>query len=413
MEDFTMGKKTEAMEKNTVHKSTMQKFNNTSDTLEIWWDSSPLVFESWKKARIKAKPVEERQAEEDLLDTYYISDRPKEQLFRGVTTNPPLSGAVVKDDPGFWREWAIEQKRKNPKAGDHELWWTTYKEIVKRGAEKYLGVFRESGFKHGYISGQVDPRDYQNEEAMTEQALELAGLVSNVMIKIPGTEQGVRILKFLTSRGIATNCTLAFTMPQFAAVAQAVKEGLEIAKKQGINLTHWRSVITHMSARFEELGDLDAEAERAGIELTEADKRWSSIAIFKKALQYMEEKGYPSKMLICSLRPGPTVNGKKELWHLEKLAGAHAVFTCPPKFITQADEYDAAEFDPDAWKEPVPEEVLDKLSTLKFFREGYDPKGMEPPQFNTHSCTVATAKSFSKATDEMERFVLESLMKFA
>jgi transaldolase len=169
--------------------------------------------------------LEEREAEEELLDTYYISDKPMEQLFKGVTTNPPLSGAVVKDDPGFWREWVIEQKRRNPKATDHELWWATYKEIVKRGAEKYLGVFRESGFKYGYISGQVDPRDYENEEAMTKQALELSELASNVMIKIPGTEQGVRILKFLTSRGIATNCILAFTMPQFAAVAQAMKEG--------------------------------------------------------------------------------------------------------------------------------------------------------------------------------------------
>jgi transaldolase len=404
--------KTAAIEKGISQKSTMQMLNETSDTLEIWWDSSPLVFESWKKARIKAKPLEERQAEEDLLDTYYISDRPMEQLFKGVTTNPPLSGAVVKDDPGFWREWVIEQKRRNPKMSDHELWWETYKEIVKRGAEKYLGVFRESGFTYGYISGQVDPRDYQNEDAMTKQALELSELASNVMIKIPGTEQGVRILKFLTSRGIATNCTLAFTMPQFASVARAVKEGLEIAEKDGVDLTKWRSVITHMSARFEELGDLDAEAEKAGIELTEADKRWSSIAIFKRALHHLQQNRYPSKMLICSLRPGPVVNGKKELWHLEKLAGADAVFTCPPKFITIADEYEVSEFTPDAWKEPVPGEVLEKLSKLSFFRDGYEPTGMEPPLFNTHTCTVATAKSFSKATDEMERFVVESLKNY-
>jgi len=342
---------------------------------------------------------------------YYILDMPGEQLFKSVTTNPPLSGAVVKDDPGFWREWVIEQKRKNPKASDHELWWATYKEIVKRGAEKYLGVFREDGFKYGYLSGQVEPRDYQNKEAMKQQALELSELASNVMIKIPGTEQGLRILRFLTSRGIATNCTLAFTMPQFAAVAQAVKEGLETTRKNKVDLTYWWSVITNMSARFEELGDLDVEAEKAGIELTEADKRWSSIAIFKKALTYMEENIYPGKMLICSLRPGPTVNGKKELWHLEKLAGADAVFTCPPKFINHADEHLDMCFDPDAWKEPVPEKTIDKLSKLKFFREAYDPKGMEPPQFNKHSCTVATTKSFSKATDEMENFVIESLKK--
>lgn len=391
--------------------SPMEKFNETGDTLEIWWDSSPLVFDSWKKARIKARPLNEREAEEEVLDRYYISDRPMEQLFRGVTTNPPLSGAVIKDDPGFWREWVSEQRRRNSKASVKTLWWMMYKEIVKRGAEKYLGVFRQSGFKYGYLSGQVDPREYENEETMKRQALELAGMNSNIMIKIPGTEQGVRVLRYLTSKGIATNCTLAFVLPQFVAVAKAVKEGLETAKSHGVDLNRWRSVITSMTGRYEELGDFDREAEKLGMEITEADKRWAGIAIFKKAVKYLSEGDYPSKMLICSMRPGPVVDGKKELWHFEKLAGVHAVFTCPPKYINLVDdEYRELEYDPDAWKEPVPDEILDRLNKFQYFREAYDAEGMEPPQFNSHPATIATAKSFSKATDEMENFVREAVL---
>jgi transaldolase len=391
--------------------SPMEKFNETGDTLEIWWDSSPLVFDSWKKARIKARPLDEREAEEEVLDRYYISDRPMEQLFRGVTTNPPLSGAVIKDDPGFWREWVSEQRRRNSKASVKTLWWMMYKEIVKRGAEKYLGVFRQSGFKYGYLSGQVDPREYENEEEMKRQALELADMNSNIMIKIPGTEQGVRVLRYLTSKGIATNCTLAFVLPQFVAVAKAVKEGLEKAKSHGVDLSRWRSVITSMTGRYEELGDFDREAEKLGIEITEEDKRWASIAIFKKAVEYLSEGDYPSKMLICSMRPGPVVDGKKELWHFEKLAGVHAVFTCPPKYINLVnDEYRELEFDPYAWKEPVPDEVLDRLNKFQYFREAYDAEGMEPPQFNSHPATIATAKSFSKATNEMENFIREAVL---
>jgi transaldolase len=103
------------------------------------------------------------------------------------------------------------------------------------------------------------------------------------------------------------------------------------------------------------------------------------------------------------------VNGKKELWHFEKLAGSNAVFTCPPKFISAVDEYSDIEFNPDAWKEHAPDEVLDKLNKFQYFREAYDPDGMEIPQFNTHPSTIATAKAFSKATDEMENFVAEVL----
>jgi len=135
----------------------MERMNEASENTEIWWDSSPLIFESWKHKRIKSKPLETRDEEEDLLDRYYISERPMEQLFRGVTTNPPLSGAVIKDDPGFWRELSIEIKRKNPGFSTHQVWWEVYKEVVKRVAEKYLGVFRQSNYRYGCISGQVDP----------------------------------------------------------------------------------------------------------------------------------------------------------------------------------------------------------------------------------------------------------------
>ena len=97
-----------------VKKSPMERMNEASENTEIWWDSSPLIFESWKHKRIKSKPLEKRDEEEELLDRYYISERPMEQLFRGVTTNPPLSGEVIKDDPGFWRELSIEIRRKTP-----------------------------------------------------------------------------------------------------------------------------------------------------------------------------------------------------------------------------------------------------------------------------------------------------------
>jgi len=395
----------------SVKKSPMERFNDTGEDVEMWWDSSPIVFDSWKWKRITGKKtVDERDAEYELLSRYYDSNDPLGQMFYGVTTNPSLSGAVIKDDPGFWRELSIEKKRQHPDASNHEIWWMIYQEVVRRGAEKYLGVFRATKYKYGYISAQVDPRDYENEEAMMQQALDLASLESNVMIKIPGTEQGLTVLKFLTSKGIPTNCTLAYIMPQFASVAQAVKEGLEEAKKNGVDLTLWRSVITSMTGRYEALGNFQRESEEIGIELTEADVRWSSIAIFKKAINYMQENGYPSKMLICSMRNGPVVGGKTRLWHFEKLAGAPAVFTCPPKYIDQVDELGVdIEFDNDGWKKPVPEEVLDKLMKFKYFREAYDPKGLEPPQFNTHPSTVATAQAFSKATNEMEKFVTESI----
>jgi hypothetical protein len=115
-------------------------------------------------------------------------------------------------------------------------------------------------------------------------------------------------------------------------------------------------------------------------------------------------------MLLASMRPGPDVDGEKRLWHFEKVAGADLVYTCPGKYIKVVDELGYnVEFDSEAWKEPVPDEVIEKLSKFQYFREAYDPYGLEPPQFNTHPSTVNTATQFSNATNEMESFVAEAL----
>lgn len=394
----------------SAKKSPMERMNETCETSEIWWDSSPLIFEAWKKETLKETPPGKSEIVAEWHARYYISDKPMEQLFRGVTTNPPLSLAAIKDDPSFWKEWVIEQKRKNPRASTHDIWWMLYKEIIKRGAEKYLGVFNQSGFQYGYLSGQVDPRDCENEEAMKEQAIKIHEVATNIMIKIPATAQGVNVIKFLTSRGISTNATLAFTLPQFVAVAEAVKEGLDIARRDGADLSHWRSVITSMTARYEEFGYFKKESAKIGVALNESEIRWSSIAILKKAINFLIDGRYPSKMLVASMRQGPVVNGKMRLWHIEKIAGANIVLTCPGKFIKMVDEYcEDIEFEKNAWKEPVPYEVIEKLSKFQYFREAYEPYGLEPLQFNTHPSTVATAAEFSKATDDMENFVAEAL----
>jgi transaldolase len=300
----------------------------------------------------------------------------------------------------------IEQ---NPCVDKEVLFWLTYKEIVRRGAEMYLEVFKRSQYRYGYLSGQVDPRALTDKEKMISQAFELASLSPNVMIKIPGSKEGYEVIKLLTSKGISTNNTLTFVLPQLMACANAVKEGLEIARKNGVDLTRWRSVITHMTARYGDLGDLRKEAQSLGIDLSEADVRWAELAIFKKAYRLIKERNYPSKMLICSMRISPVMNGKSHCWHLEKLAGGNIVFTCPPSFIEGVFEFlDGTEFRPQI-EETVPEAVLDKLMRIPYFEKAYEEDGLTPDEFNTHPALVATAVEFSKATEGMVDFVAKRL----
>ena len=390
-------------------KSPLERLMETHPGLEIWWDSSPLIYADWAEAFLKKAPANRSEEWREQLRRFFDPARPAEALFRGVTTNPPLSLNVIKMREAFVTGIVDDLIEKEPCIDKEALFWLAYKEIVRRGAEMYLGVFERSKYRYGFLSGQVDPRAVFDKEKMISQALELTKLSPNVMIKVPGSKEGYEVIRFLTSKGISTNNTLTFTLPQLMTCAKAVREGIEIARQNGVDLTRWRSVITYMAARYGDLGGLRKEAESLGVDLSETDVRWAELSIFKKAYRLVKERGYASKMLLCSMRLSPIVNGKKYCWHLEKVAGGDIIITCPPSFIEGVFEsLEGIEFR-DQIDEEVPRAVLDKLLRIPYFEKAYHEDGLKPAEFNGHTALVATATEFSKATEGMVDFVAKRL----
>lgn len=397
---------------NRKEKSVLERLIDVNPEAEIWWDSSPIIYNDWVQEVLRELPDEEKEIVQKQLKRYYNPEDPQSMLFKGVTTNPSLSMAVFEIQKSYWEKFVDDLIDKNPEIDKEGLFWMTYKKIVKRGAQMYMPLFEKSNYKYGYISAQVDPRYMDDKKKMLQQAEELVKLSPNVMIKIPGTKQGYEVIKVLTSKGIATNNTLSFVLPQFIACANAVKEGLEIAKKNKVNLTKWRSVITDMMSRYGDLGGLQERGREIGIELSEAEIRWAEIAIIKKAHKILQERKHPSKMLACSMRISPPTDDKKiVVWHLEKIAGGNFVYTCPPKFIKALIlNCDHLEFRNQIEEEP-PKKVLSKLLTIPYFAQAYFEDGLTADEFIHHPSVVATAKEFSKRTFEMINFVSTRLEK--
>lgn len=343
---------------------------------------------------------------------YHKDNDPQQNIFRGVTTNPPLSFNAIKDDPKYWSKWVDDLIKRDRCTDSEVVFWETYKEIVKRGAETYLPIFEASGYRYGFISGQVDPRIRHDIDKMVAQGEELHSLAPNVMIKVPGTAEGYEVIKRLTAKAIPTNNTLSFIISQFIACMNAVTEGMKEAKAKGVDLSKWRSVITDMSSRFGTLGDLHRDAQKQDIDISETDERWAEIAVFKKACRLVEENpDYPGKMLLCSMRMSPKINNTIYSWHIEKVAGADIVYTCPPPYLegllfnaNHLEFYHQID-------DPVPGEVMDKLRQIPYFERGYAEDGYTSEEFNSHPALVATAKQFSGATQEMVDFVAKRVAK--
>jgi transaldolase len=378
-----------------------------SPGMEIWWDSSPVIFGNWCKKMLAKADAGDQDNLKRQFKRMYDGDAPIGQLFRGVTTNPPLSLAAIKDDPPRWEKVAQKVLADNKGLDTEGLFWLLYKQVVKQGSDMFLPLFEASGYKEGFLSGQVDPRSAFDGEAMLAQALEIHAVNPNVMVKVPGTAEGYPVIEELTSRGIATNNTLTFVLSQLLDCAKSVMRGLEKAKANGVDLSKWRSVITHMEARYGDLGGLREAGAEKGIELTEGDVRLAELAIFKKAYRTLKERDYQSKMLSCSLRLGPTVNGKQQIWHLEEKAGASCVVTCPPSLIDEVINFPHPEdikFEENRIAVDPPKEVMDKLMRIPYFSRAYDEDGYTRAEYNTHPALVRTHEAFSKATNEMVAF---------
>lgn len=386
-------------------RSVVERLLDTNPGLEIWWDSSPLVYSSWAEKLIHDASPDRKESLRVQLRRLYDPQNPAASLFGGVTTNPPLSLAAMKDDPERWADWIQGYCIQQDYPPVEDVFWALYQEIVRLGALTFNPMFESSGYLRGYLSGQVDPRNFFEGEMMLRQALELSALAPNVMVKIPGTEVGIRVIKDLTSRGIPTNCTAAFTVPQFLAVAEAVQAGVLEARANGVDLTRWRSVVTDMSARWENAPEFEQQALAAGIDLSPEDRRWAGVAIFKQAHRLFRQRAYPSKMLICSVRMGPSLNGRVHCWHLEETAGADAVFTLPPSYLSELfTQGEHLNFESRV-RQDIPAAVMAKLQRIPYFTQAYQPDGLTLAEFDSLPPLLSTHREFATATEKMVDFV--------
>jgi len=386
-------------------KSAMQRLAETSEDMELWLDSSPLIFKTWVEQVLEKTSGKEKDIMAKWLRVLFDEKKPEGTLFSGVTTNPRLTRKVLDLLPEEVNPIIDRTIKDNPAKSNYELAWEVYCAITKKGAGLYMPLFEKSGYRKGYVSAQVDPRLVTDVKEMLHQAFILKNLSPNIMIKCPGSREGIYLIQILTSLGIPTNSTLVFNIPQVVEVAKAVKRGHEIGEENGADFSQWRSIITIMMARFEEREQYAESAKEVNVELTEELKRWTGIAIAKKAHAILTDKsnGYLSKLLLCSFRVGPK---KDEVLHIEKVAGGNLVYTINPEmvndFIIMYKEKDIYSQIAD----PVPDDTMNKLLKIPYFKASYEENGIKKEDFVKQPSFVFTRDQFSGSMAEIEECVV-------
>lgn len=127
---------------------------------------------------------------------------------------------------------------------------------IRAAAELLRPTFAKSGGCDGFVSHEVSPHLARDTAGTIAEADRLWRALDrpNVMIKVPGTVEGLPAIRALIRRGININVTLLFDPKRYAAVAEAYQAGIEDRLADGAS-EYPHSVASFFLSRIDALVD--------------------------------------------------------------------------------------------------------------------------------------------------------------
>ncbi len=191
----------------------------------------------------------------DLFTTGKLKAMIENDGLRGMTSNPAIFEKAIADSTLYDDQLKALASRKDLDATGR------FEQIAIRdiqdAADTLRGVYEESKFRDGYVSLEVSPYLALKTQATIDEARRLWKTVKrdNVMIKIPGTAEGLPAIRQAIGEGININVTLLFAQDVYEKVAEAYIAGLEDLAARGGNLKKMAGVASFFISRIDTLID--------------------------------------------------------------------------------------------------------------------------------------------------------------
>lgn len=169
---------------------------------------------------------------------------------RGVTSNPAIFEKAIAGSTDYKDLLAAPDSRTLDAK-------TLYERIavrdVQEAADLLRPVYDQSKRRDGYVSLEVSPQLAHQTQGTIEEARRLWSAVRrpNVMIKVPGTAEGIPAIQQLLGDGINVNVTLLFSQVTYERVVQAYLAGLEQFAASGGEISHLASVASFFISRID------------------------------------------------------------------------------------------------------------------------------------------------------------------
>ena len=223
------------------------------------------------------------QIRRSLVESGELARMVAEECLRGVTANPSIFEKAILGSTDYDEELeSLAQERRDPVA----IYERLAMRDVQMAADVLAGVYRECGRRDGFVSLEVSPQLAHNTEGTLAEVRSYWERLDrpNVMIKIPGTVEGVPAIEQALYEGINVNVTLLFAVSAYEAVADAYLRALERRLADGLSLDvnsvasfFVSRVDTNVDRKLAELGRHDLQGKAAIANARAAYRRFKQI----------------------------------------------------------------------------------------------------------------------------------------
>jgi transaldolase len=260
---------------------------------------------------------------------------------RGLTSNPAIFEKSIVGSADYDQQIRASGHKSVP-----EIYEDLVVKDIQDAADLFAPLYESSKGADGYVSLEVSPYLARDTEGSLKEAHHLWERVNrpNLMIKIPGTPEGLPAVQSLIAAGINVNVTLLFARSAYAAVVEAYLKGLEA--REG-DLSNVASVASFFLSRIDSSVDDLLEKKIQATSDPEVQGRLKAlageVAIANAKLAYqhyktvfesrrfeaLEARGArPQRLLWASTGTKNPIY--RDVRYIEELVGLNTVNTMPP-----------------------------------------------------------------------------------
>ena len=190
----------------------------------------------------------------DLLQNGTLARYIRELSITGLTSNPTIFDHAIKNSTAY--DSAIQQKVKEGKSGE-QLFFELALEDLTSAADLFRPISDQTHGVDGWVSLEVSPLLAHDTDSTLTAAKDLHRRAGkpNLLIKIPGTAEGLPAIEEAIFAGVPINVTLLFSDKQYVSAANAFIRGIERRLDAGLDpqvgsvasvfISRWDTAVSH------------------------------------------------------------------------------------------------------------------------------------------------------------------------